>query len=120
MSFNFPPADDPTMKNFWSVAGSYYRGHKKVNPKDIEVPTPPPSVSHVWTNSGWKLDETRFFDFLRRERNFLLEDSDKYMLEDFPITLEKKEEWKTYRQLLRDLPETINPNNPVFPEPPKD
>jgi hypothetical protein len=38
------------------------------------------------------------------QRNKLLEESDKYMLEDFPMTSEKGLEWKTYRQALRDLP----------------
>lgn len=40
----------------------------------------------------------------RAERNNLLAKTDKYMLSDFPITDEKREQYKAYRQYLRDLP----------------
>lgn len=40
----------------------------------------------------------------RAERDFLLVETDKYMLSDFPITDEKREQYKAYRQYLRDLP----------------
>ena len=41
----------------------------------------------------------------RAERDALLAQTDKYMLSDFPITDEKREQYKAYRQYLRDLPE---------------
>lgn len=41
----------------------------------------------------------------RAERDNLLAQTDKYMLPDFPITDEKREQYKAYRQHLRDLPE---------------
>lgn len=41
----------------------------------------------------------------RAERDNLLARTDKYMLPDFPITDEKREQYKAYRQYLRDLPE---------------
>ncbi len=37
------------------------------------------------------------------QRNALLDQSDKYVLEDFPLTPEKKAEWRAYRQALRDI-----------------
>lgn len=40
----------------------------------------------------------------RAERDNLLTQTDKYMLPDFPITDEKREQYKAYRQYLRDLP----------------
>lgn len=40
----------------------------------------------------------------RAERDNLLAQTDKYMLSDFPITDEKREQYKAYRQYLRDLP----------------
>ncbi len=46
----------------------------------------------------------------RAERDNFLAETDKYMLPDFPITDEKREQYKAYRQYLRDLPE-----NPEFP-----
>ena len=48
------------------------------------------------TNEAWRK--------IRKERNQLLKDSDYIMVSDAPITTEKKEEWETYRQALRDIP----------------
>lgn len=45
--------------------------------------------------------------YIREIRNGLLEDSDKYMIADFPITEEKKEEWKVYREELREITNNI-------------
>ena len=36
-------------------------------------------------------------------RNRYLQDSDKYMLQDFPITSTEKNKWKEYRVYLRDF-----------------
>lgn len=52
-------------------------------------------------------DEDKIF-FLRKDRNIKLLESDKYMIPDFPITEEKREEWKIYRQALRDLTTNIS------------
>lgn len=41
----------------------------------------------------------------RAERDNLLAQTDKYMLSDFPITDEKREQYKAYRQYLRNIPE---------------
>lgn len=41
----------------------------------------------------------------RAERDALLAQTDKYMLPDLPITDEEREQYKAYRQYLRDLPE---------------
>lgn len=40
---------------------------------------------------------------IRRNRNRLLEKTDKYMLEDYPISKDLKEQMKVFRQSLRDL-----------------
>ena len=50
---------------------------------------------------------TIFFENLRGERNFLLNQSDWTQFQDSPITGSKLTEWQTYRQELRDLPSTI-------------
>lgn len=57
---------------------------------------------------------------LREERDFLLKESDWVVsTPDAPFTQEKIEEWKTYRQALRDLPaNTTDPENPVWPQAP--
>ena len=57
---------------------------------------------------------------MRRKRDCLLAESDKYVnVPDFPITTEKREAYKTYRQKLRDLPEQTGfPLDIVFPTAP--
>ena len=54
---------------------------------------------------------------LRTKRNKLLDQTDKYIVADYPhATPEKKQEWLDYRQALRDLPNvTEDPANPVWP-----
>ena len=47
-------------------------------------------------------------DFIRRDRDEKLIESDRYMLSDFPITEEKREEWRVYRKALRDLTGNIS------------
>lgn len=42
----------------------------------------------------------------RFERNQFLAVTDKFMLPDYPITDEEREQYKQYREYLRDLPET--------------
>ncbi len=52
--------------------------------------------------------------FLKRARNIrneLLNKSDKYILSDYPITLEQQLEIKTCRQALRNF---INNNKDIF------
>ena len=42
---------------------------------------------------------------LRKKRDQLLVESDVKVLPDSPMTDSKRNEWKTYRQALRDLPD---------------
>ena len=46
---------------------------------------------------------------LRKKRDQLLVESDIKVLPDSPMTDSKRNEWKTYRQALRDLPATSTP-----------
>ena len=46
---------------------------------------------------------------LREERNKLLVESDWTEFSNSPLSEDKKAEWKTYRQSLRDLPENSAP-----------
>ena len=48
---------------------------------------------------------------VRTQRNQKLEGTDKYTLSDFPISEEERTAWLTYRQALRDLPETLTEEN---------
>ncbi len=59
------------------------------------------------------------WDKLRYERNIRISNTDWVMLSDISMTTEKKEEWITYRQALRDLPaNTTDPENVTWPTPP--
>ena len=53
---------------------------------------------------------------LRTRRNKLLTESDWTQSRD--VFLSNDEEWKTYRQQLRDLPKNTDPMNPVWPTKP--
>ena len=46
---------------------------------------------------------------LRRRRNALLRSSDWTQSNDSPLSDSKKNEWKTYRQSLRDITKTASP-----------
>jgi len=54
----------------------------------------------------------------RNQRNRYIKESDWIVsVSDSPLSQEKIEEWKVYRQALRDLPaNTTDPENPVWPE----
>ena len=54
---------------------------------------------------------------LRSKRNMFLDQSDKYIVADYPHpSPEARQAWLDYRQALRDLPaNTEDPANPVWP-----
>jgi len=57
---------------------------------------------------------------LRRERNAWLVKSDWTQYNDSPLDDDAKASWVTYRQELRDLPESVeDPANPVWPSAPE-
>jgi len=56
---------------------------------------------------------------IRKQRNQLLKDSDYIMLKDYPTTV-SEQEWTTYRQSLRDIPQTFsNPDDVTYPDKPE-
>lgn len=60
--------------------------------------------------------EEQWFKELRRERDALLINSDKYFVEDYPITTEDKKLLKKYRKSLRDLPQNTTYPNKTIPD----
>lgn len=57
---------------------------------------------------------------IRNERDRLLASTDKYMTIDFPISDEKRAEWKTYRQALRDITlQSEFPQDVIWPTKPE-
>ena len=62
---------------------------------------------------------TDYIGALRHMRDTLLRESDWTQFTDSPLSVTKKDEWKTYRQNLRDLPATeADPENATFPTKP--
>ena len=59
---------------------------------------------------------TDYIGALRNMRDILLRESDWTQFTDSPLSESKKNEWKIYRQTLRDLPATeSDPENATFP-----
>jgi hypothetical protein len=52
---------------------------------------------------------------IRRVRDTKLSLCDFTQIPDVPMAPEKRYAWAAYRQALRDLPATCDPNNPVWP-----
>jgi hypothetical protein len=55
---------------------------------------------------------------IRVQRNELLLESDWTQLSDSPLSEEKKIEWQTYRQELRDITSQQDPFNIIWPTKP--
>jgi hypothetical protein len=53
--------------------------------------------------------------YIRHQRDIKLNNSDWTQGNDSPLTAEKKSEWATYRQALRDITEQSDPFNIVWP-----
>lgn len=80
-------------------------------------------VRMVWTltrKTGEALREAERFkwDQVRGDRNRLLSESDFTRLDDAPIAPEKRAEWATYRQALRDITLQPDPFAIVWPTDP--
>lgn len=58
------------------------------------------------TSYTWVENMTKVWETIRSQRTQLLSNSDWTQVTDSPLTAEKKAEWATYRQALRDLPTT--------------
>lgn len=72
-----------------------------------------PSDFHVWENGRWNFQSEPFWEAMRRRRNFLLQESDWTQLADTQISEPELQQWRLYRQQLRDIP-AANPNATVL------
>ena len=82
--------------------------------------------SNTWVNTPFTPEEMEAaqqntLNILRRVRDMKLQTCDYTQLPDVPLTDEKRAEWVTYRQQLRDYMGTvIDPfNPPAWPVPPR-
>ena len=73
---------------------------------------------HTYNTEPISIPVEQLYESLRRQRDKLLLECDWTQLSDAPLSEEKKQEWANYRQQLRDLPETVDINNIVYPEKP--
>ena len=98
--------EDDVKSNFNPV----YRMYSK-NPIPLE---------EIETTYATYMSQTKPMLELRKKRDELLKETDKYTIPDWPhATEETKQAWLDYRQALRDLPaNTTDPENPVWPEAP--
>tara|TARA_B100001769_G_scaffold138535_1_gene108376 strand:- start:730 stop:1104 length:375 start_codon:yes stop_codon:yes gene_type:complete len=71
---------------------------------DNEVPDRDEFLSKVEEET-----KTYLMELLRKQRNVKLSECDWVMMSD--VTLDNIEEWKTYRQALRDLPSQVAPTD---------
>ena len=64
--------------------------------------------------------DDRKWDEIRKDRDQLLAESDWTQTADTPLTTSKQTEWSTYRQDLRDIPQTYSadPDTIVWPTKP--
>lgn len=89
-------------------------------PEDLDTEViravPPSQMGYGWSAAPYVFEvdpekylakEGRLWQQVRNKRNQLLADCDWTQVADAPLTEEKKEAWRAYRQALRDLPGTI-------------
>ena len=70
------------------------------------------SDSEIESCQRWKI--------IRNERDKLLKESDYLILADAPVDETQKQEWTTYRQALRDIPQDYDsPDEVVYPDKPE-
>ena len=76
-----------------------------IEEEPVQEPVRMPSIQHI---------QKQNLQLKRYERNDLLLKTDKYMLNDFPLTVEKRNEVLAYRQNLRDYFDREDVRNWVF------
>ena len=75
---------------------------------NVGIVTTPPTEEQV-LNKAQELYDGEAMNRLRIHRNILMSNCDWTQGADSPLSDEKKAEWVTYRQALRDLPSTASP-----------
>jgi len=70
--------------------------------------------------SDEEIEAKMMWEKIRKERNQLLGESDYMILADAPVDETQKQEWTTYRQALRDIPQDYDsPDEVVYPDKPE-
>ena len=94
MAMQIPSDSDDSfiVNKYWS-GGQFYDKPKK------------PSKFHIWSISGWQLNNDKMFESIRLVRSELLSASDWTQMPDAPLTEQQRTAWAIYRQSLRDVPQ---------------
>lgn len=94
-----------------------YAGVQLINGKWTDVWIELPKYDNPTQQAEWVAQCIELkWDKIRTQRNQLLWETDYTQLPDTPISTEKKTEYTTYRQQLRDLPQqTSSPDDIVWP-----
>ena len=81
------------------------------------VPKRPANGRYLWDNASkvWILTMDSQKEYIRDLRNPELDRTDKYLLEDYPLTAEERAGAILYRQKLRDAPDKPTPQEMVMP-----
>tara|TARA_B100001559_G_scaffold260260_1_gene225053 strand:+ start:1058 stop:1417 length:360 start_codon:yes stop_codon:yes gene_type:complete len=104
------------------LAGSYVGCRYETTFESIEVlgDVEKPSLEVFKTKYDDLKNRVVPLEELRLERSYKLTNSDWTVGNDSPLSPEKIQEWRTYRQALRDLPSvTEDPKTPIWPVPPQ-
>ena len=85
--------------------------------------SPRPNGYAIWNGSSWVYNVQYVLGDLRIARNARLAECDWTQVSDSPLTESQRTQWRTYRQALRDFPETVgttlsNINQVTWPTPP--
>ena len=105
------------------LVGNVYSGLRAIkdNGSGSEMPDPDNMITEEEYNEA--IAEFEVFDGwvkVRKQRNQLLKDSAYIMVSDAPIDETQKQEWTTYRQVLRDIPQDYDsPDEVVYPDKPE-
>lgn len=83
--------------------GSQYIITKYWKDGQWETRAPRPGFYYKWESYDWVLDQEQLYQIIINDRNSRLYFSDWTQLPDSPLSETKKEEWRVYRQELRDL-----------------
>ena len=111
------------------ISRLHIEGYEPEDAIVIETDTAPPEEFSgvVYWRNGWVVEPFDVIEQTKREllkeiklkRNQRLVSCDWTQTLDAPLTQEKKVEWATYRQALRDFPDTCDIENPVWPVAPQ-
>lgn len=110
-NFGFFLKDDkriPTLKNTWGLTNDEHMGliDGQCDGKQIKWDEEHDYKPYLYTPPPPTEEELREMaaEKVRVERDKLLLDTDKYRIDDYPISDEEREMIREYRQWLRDLP----------------